>query len=792
MPYSEPKELIRARELIEEAKFDKALQITEKFGEKKELSLHEQISYYLLKILLAGFNFDFKEYIKYANKAYQESQKLESSLQLLDVYIHMSVALNMQQKLNEAEEFVVKSEALLDMLNREPLKEIIKRKHLIAWSKSYHYFQKDEQEKALKYAERCLALREKLNLKASIALSLHRLGDIYILIGNLNQALEYLQSSKLIALELEYKPLMQRCNMNFGVIYGMKGELDTAFSYNEQVLASADEEKDIKLILMMLNNNGLIFQMQGNLDLALEYMEKSLSIAEELGDIFVIIAALDSLFHLAIDRNELEQAQQYLQRIKQIKEKYKQYETAYLVDRAVYLKTSSRALNRGKAEEILKQVIEEENINYERLVVALLNLCDLLLFELEATNELEILDELQTYISRVLDIALNSRSYSLLAETYLLQARFALMTFNMNKARRLFTKSQNLAEKCGLNRLAMRISNEHDQLLKQLELWEDVIKSKAPLEQRIELARLNDQIVSMLKKHAIEPPKLEVEIPVLFAIMTKEGNMVLSSPFTADMTIDESQFGEFLSSCNTFCDQIFSESFDRVKFGQYTILITAVDPFCVYYMFQGHSYNAQQKLTHFCAALRKDLIIMKTLENLVDENKKIVLNEHPSLEELIVESFVSDLQKFQMPFKAYEGDKPFIFVSYSHTDKLQVYPIIDYLNKKGMHIWYDEGIPISKNWKKSVVENLERCKAFLLFITPHIIDSDYVRKEISFASKRNKPFFGVYLKETELPSELEFDIADIQSMKKYLMHDSEFYPKLQQVIYPVLYEQEIS
>ena len=791
MSYSEPKELIRARKLIEEAKFKEALQIIDKFREKKELSLHERISYYLLKNLLAGFNFNQKEYLKYANKAYQESHKLESSLQLLDVYIRMAMALSWQQKPNEAEEFIVKSEDLLKMLNREPSTELKKRKVILAWVKGYFYSQKGEVEKALKCAERCLALREELDLKVGIALSLWQLGQFSWQIGDLNRALEYTESSKILALELEYKTLIQRCYLLFGIIYSTKGELDIALKYNEQVLTFAEEQNNRFLISSILNNNGMIYQMQGNLDQALEYMEKSLVIAEEFGNMPLTIPVLDSLFHLALDRNELEQAQQYLHRIKQIKDKHKQFDAAYRTDRAVYLKTSPRALNRGKAEEILKQVIEEENIPYDMLVIALLNLCDLLLFELQATNELEILEELQTYISRVLDIALSSRSYSLLAETYLLQARLALITLDMNKARKLFTKSQNLAEKCGLNRLAMRISSEHDQLLKQLELWEDLRESKAPLEQRMELAHLNDQVVNMLKKRAIEPPKLEGELPVLFAVMTKEGDVVLSSPFTADMTIDDTYFGEFLSSCNTFCDQIFSESFDRVKFGQYTILIAAIDLFCVYYMFQGHSYNAQQKLSYFCEAVKKNITIMNTMKNAIAMNKVIEIHDNPSLEELIVESFLSDPQKFQMPFKAYVGDDPFIFVSYSHTDKLQVYPIIDYLNKKGIHIWYDEGIPISENWKKSIVENLDRCKAFLLFITPHIVDSDYVRKEISFASKRQKQFFGVYLKETELPKELEFDIADIQSMKKYLMPDSEFYPKLREVIYPTLYEQKI-
>ncbi|MFX1310763.1 MAG: tetratricopeptide repeat protein, partial [Promethearchaeota archaeon] len=753
MSYSEPKELVQARQFIIEGKFEEALQIVDKFGEKKDLSSGEQISYFTLKSTLAFHFFNKIECLEYAEKAYQASVKLGNSLQLLDVYIQMANGLNWNLKTNEADEFFVKSENLLKILPQELSTELTKRKAFILFLKGYNCNQKGDLEKAKQFAEQALELREELDLKVGISRSLFQLSYFSRLDGDLNLALEYIKSCKILADSLNDINLIQYCYMHFGVIYSMIGELDLALSYNEKVLAFAKEKNNRKAISDMLNNIGMIYQEKGDFDRALEYLEKSIAIKEEICSNIEILMVSDTIFHLSLERKDFEQAQHYLNRIKQIADQEKNLfsDLAYRIDRAVYLKYSTRSLNRGKAEEILKQLIEEGVPNYELLIIALLNLCDLLLFELSATSEPEILGELQFYISQLFDTVKKARSYSLLAETYLLQARLALITLDMIKARQFLAKAQEIAEKYGLSRLAMRISSEHDQLLNQLDLWENLRESKAPLEERIEIARLNDQMGQLLKKRVLDSPKLEAEQPVLIAIMSKEGEILLSSPFTADMTIDESQFGEFLSSCNAFCDQIFSESFDRVKFGRYTILITAVEPFCVYYMFEGHSYSAQHKLDHFCETLKKDYVLMETLKNAANVNEVLEITKYPSFENLIVESFLSDPKKFQMPFKAYEGVEPFIFVSYSHTDKLQVYPIIDYLNKKGINIWYDEGIPISENWKKSIVENLERCKAFLLFITPHILDSDYVRKEISFASKRNKAFFGVYLKETELP-----------------------------------------
>ncbi len=788
----DPEELLQAKHLKEEGKFIEAFKIIKEIEKNEGITSQDQLSNNIIKCTLLNKLGFHEDALKLAKKTYKDAEKLGTPIQSIDVSIEMAEAFMYLERYNESLEVIMKCEKFFKTITLETTIEHNRIESAIALIKGYinvdNYLERDL-ELSLKYLKYGLALQKKLGNKHEIARFYQYIGFNYSSQGDWEQALKYYD--KALALEEKgFNAFLTWLFYHMGYFYNQRGELDHALNYYKRGLALAEKLNSGKInIAYFLDCIGNIYYSQGDFDQALILSERGLTLYRQVGHNIPFLASfMHTLLRITISKNEINQAEEYLQQIKEISDQTqnKGVNRLYRVSKALLLKTKPRISNLAKAQKLLKEVIEED----AGQKTAIINLCDILLVDLRNTNDMEIVDEIKDYIGRLLNIAEETHSYSLQAEAYLLQAKMVLISSNLEEARRLLAKGQQIAEKFGLTRLAMSISEEHDKLLNELSVWEGLRESNAPMGERIELARLNDQVVKMIRKRVVDRPKTEAEQPILLSIMTREGDMVLSSPFTADMTIDESHFGEFLSSCNTFCDQIFSESFDRVKFGRYTILITAVDPFCVYYMFQGHSYSAQHKLSHFCEVVKKDPSIMDNLKNAVNLKKVIEINKHPFLDELIVESFLSDPQKFKMPFEAYEGDDPFVFVSYSHTDKLQVYPIIDYLNKKGIHIWYDEGIPISENWKRSIVENLERCKAFLLFITPHILDSDYVRKEISFASKRQKRFFGVYLKETELPSELEFDIADIQSMKKYLMSDSDFYPKLREVILPALYEHD--
>jgi hypothetical protein len=172
---------------------------------------------------------------------------------------------------------------------------------------------------------------------------------------------------------------------------------------------------------------------------------------------------------------------------------------------------STRIRNRAKAEELLKQIIEEEIGLGENIVLAIINLCDLLVGELRITNDVEVIDELKPLINKLLNIAEISESHWLLAETYLLQSKLSLINLDMKEAQRFLTQAQQIAKRFGLNQLTMKIANEHDDLQKKLYLWEKIKEVEAPISERIELARMDEQIEGIIQNRAILTAQINEE-----------------------------------------------------------------------------------------------------------------------------------------------------------------------------------------------------------------------------------------------------------------------------------------
>ena len=73
---------------------------------------------------------------------------------------------------------------------------------------------------------------------------------------------------------------------------------------------------------------------------------------------------------------------------------------------------------------------------------------------------------------------------------------------------------------------------------------------------------------------------------------------------------------------------------------------------------------------------------------------------------------------------AHTSDDKFMFVSYSHGDKLVVYPEIERLHGLGYRIWFDRGIRPTRVWTEEVSTKLRQCSLFLVFLSPQAIGLD--------------------------------------------------------------------
>jgi formylglycine-generating enzyme len=131
------------------------------------------------------------------------------------------------------------------------------------------------------------------------------------------------------------------------------------------------------------------------------------------------------------------------------------------------------------------------------------------------------------------------------------------------------------------------------------------------------------------------------------------------------------------------------------------------------------------------------------------------------------------------PFEAYQGDEPYVFISYSHKDAAGVYEEITRIHEVGVNVWYDEGIEASNEWPEEIARAVVDCSVFLVFVSPRATASVNCRNEINLALNENKPFLAIHLEETELPLGLRLRMGDLQAILRYKLPVDRYQKKTQ-------------
>lgn len=116
--------------------------------------------------------------------------------------------------------------------------------------------------------------------------------------------------------------------------------------------------------------------------------------------------------------------------------------------------------------------------------------------------------------------------------------------------------------------------------------------------------------------------------------------------------------------------------------------------------------------------------------------------------------------------EAYEGNKPYIFISYSHKDTELISPFMEELQKH-FNVWYDDGIHLGEEWTEEVARHLTECTLFIYLVTNNSLSSKNCKDEINLAREEDIPFFNVLVEDVSFPPEFKLRYSRFQMYKLF-------------------------
>ena len=487
------------------------------------------------------------------------------------------------------------------------------------------YFKQKRFEKALDYCKQCLIIYHEYGSFEHLARIYNSLGMIYSEIGELTKALEYYNEALGILKQKGNDLHVAVFYHNAGIVYRKKGSLDKALDYLQEGLTIFQKLGNLYLITSSFYNLGVTYYQKCELDKALTHMQLCYQLKEHIRNSIRIGNLLFYLILITTENSNLKQAKAYLSDLKELNDKSEvKMDQILKASKAILLYAKNGESELNKIKSLLIEVIEDENLEYELLVIALVNLCKISIDEIYKTGNMELLEKLELYSNKLINLGKKHQSIFLLSQSYWLKAHLASMKLDFEKSRALFNQAQLIAEEFDIKGMSQKISIDLEILLANQNRWEQMKDKKESIAENIKLAQLDGFFTEIFLKDLIENKGTFDEQPVMLIFLSNTGLPIFTKHFTSEEDIvDDSLFSGFLVAINNFIRETFktSGSIERIKHHEYFIIIQTIEEFLICYVFKGQSYTANQRLMKFIEMIRPNYEIWNILTDLANSSK---------------------------------------------------------------------------------------------------------------------------------------------------------------------------
>ena len=482
--------------------YDKSIKYAEEFIEKEidvDSSYHKELTGYLyyLKGNYFGFTDNYSKSIEYLELSLKFRKSIGNYEEICETCNDLSAACFWNGEIDKGIENGNYGLKILEEYDNPAIREgILFMLSMLNTVKGNH-------ELALKLRKECSDLAEEHNFLFSF-LGAGKITESWQLTytGNWEKALK-LATEGLEYVKEEGSLWWTFFGYNFqSMIYYQQGQLDKALESAHESLEIAKRINMVSLMTMAYRTIAFSYHRIGQLDNALEYYLKIFESYEIYKGPFHHSPILVGIIEVYTEKNNLEQAEKYFQIFKQIDEQTNlpMIRNRRKMAEAVVLMKSSNPRERGKAEVLLEQLGDDKEIEFYIKVKSLFYLCSSLFTELHLSGDIKIIEQLKKHLSKLLSIAESKQLYLLLVDIYILQSKIASVKMEIDESKDFLKKAQSIAEENNLDESAKKAFNEQELLKNQIDAWRELVRKKAPIQERLKEIKIESTLNSMKKE----------------------------------------------------------------------------------------------------------------------------------------------------------------------------------------------------------------------------------------------------------------------------------------------------
>lgn len=162
--------------------------------------------------------------------------------------------------------------------------------------------------------------------------------------------------------------------------------------------------------------------------------------------------------------------------------------------KAIYLKSSNRNRDKSQAEFLFLEIVDKETSHTHLVTNSIVHLLELFVYEFQLYKQNEVLEDIQFYLDKLIEIASTNHMPTILIEGLIIQARFKAVMGEYESGISLLRKSLSDAKQQQLITLAKKIELQIELIETEFGDLKHIIESNSQLANRIDKSNLVDYI----------------------------------------------------------------------------------------------------------------------------------------------------------------------------------------------------------------------------------------------------------------------------------------------------------